>query len=150
MAAADSEPRVIARLRGTVVKGFGRGSKELGIPTANLDEDTVATLPPEVVKGIYVCWSQIDGGEVLPAVMSVGKNPYYNNEKLSAEVHILKEFAQDFYGSKLNVLVLKFLRPEKNFDSLEALIAAIHADIQQTRDVLESKPLMSDELFTSA
>ena len=24
-------------LKGTVVKGFGRGSKELGIPTANLD-----------------------------------------------------------------------------------------------------------------
>lgn len=25
------------RLKGKVVKGFGRGSKELGIPTANLD-----------------------------------------------------------------------------------------------------------------
>ena len=28
-------------LRGTVVKGFGRGSKELGIPTANLDSDSL-------------------------------------------------------------------------------------------------------------
>ncbi len=25
------------RIKGTVVKGFGRGSRELGIPTANLD-----------------------------------------------------------------------------------------------------------------
>ena len=32
-------------LRGTVVKGFGRGSKELGIPTANLDSDSLQVLP---------------------------------------------------------------------------------------------------------
>ena len=31
-------------LKGTVVKGFGRGSKELGIPTANLDSASLQVL----------------------------------------------------------------------------------------------------------
>jgi riboflavin kinase / FMN hydrolase len=29
------------RIRGKVVKGFGRGSRELGIPTANLDDSSL-------------------------------------------------------------------------------------------------------------
>ena len=29
------------RVKGIVVRGFGRGSKELGVPTANLDEHAV-------------------------------------------------------------------------------------------------------------
>ena len=33
-------------LAGTVVKGFGRGSKELGIPTANLDEASLQVCIP--------------------------------------------------------------------------------------------------------
>ena len=32
-------------LKGTVVKGFGRGSKELGIPTANLDSASLQVDP---------------------------------------------------------------------------------------------------------
>ena len=35
-------------LRGTVVKGFGRGSKELGIPTANLDSDSLQVPCPVI------------------------------------------------------------------------------------------------------
>lgn len=34
-------------LKGTVVKGFGRGSKELGIPTANLDSASLQVLDSE-------------------------------------------------------------------------------------------------------
>jgi len=32
--------------QGTVVKGFGRGSKELGVPTANLDSDSLQARRP--------------------------------------------------------------------------------------------------------
>lgn len=38
------------RLKGKVVKGFGRGSKELGIPTANLDAASLQVLLPHNIS----------------------------------------------------------------------------------------------------
>jgi riboflavin kinase len=38
---------------GLIVKGFGRGSKQLGFPTANFSEEVIAKLPSELVGGIY-------------------------------------------------------------------------------------------------
>jgi FAD synthase len=66
---------------GTVVKGFGRGSKQLGIPTANYPESVVEHLPEAFHNGVYYGLAQVDTGPVYPMVMSVGNNPYYNNEK---------------------------------------------------------------------
>ncbi len=34
-----------------MVKGFGRGSRELGIPTANVDADSLRTALAEAVTG---------------------------------------------------------------------------------------------------
>jgi len=42
------------RLKGKVVKGFGRGSKELGIPTANLDAASLQ-VPTCVMQGTLCC-----------------------------------------------------------------------------------------------
>ena len=90
---------------GTVVKGFGRGSKELGVPTANFPEDFVDQLPPEYLEGVYYGWAQVDNGEVRKMVMSIGKNPYYNNTKRTMETYIIHEFKNDFYGSMLKILM---------------------------------------------
>lgn len=83
---------------GTVVKGYGRGSKELGIPTANLSDDAIEAMCTDFTSGIYYGWVQIGdkNSEVYPMVMSLGWNPYYQNEKRSAEVHIIHEFPDDF------------------------------------------------------
>ena len=57
------------QLKGTVVKGFGRGSKELGIPTANLDSTSLQSALAEAVTGIYCGWSSIGSSpEVYPMV----------------------------------------------------------------------------------
>ena len=66
---------------GLVVKGFGRGSKELGIPTANYPENVVDHLPDSIKGGVYYGLAQVDNGPVYRMVMSIGNNPYYNNEK---------------------------------------------------------------------
>lgn len=34
------------------------------------------------------------------------------------ETHIMHTFKEDFYGETLNVAIVGYLRPEKNFDSL--------------------------------
>lgn len=66
---------------GEVVKGFGRGSKQLGIPTANYPESVVEKLPSGFDNGVYYGWAKVDDGPVYKMVMSIGNNPYYNNEK---------------------------------------------------------------------
>ncbi|PSN49489.1 Riboflavin kinase [Blattella germanica] len=96
---------------GEVVKGFGRGSKELGIPTeilyigrscklflliswkcelftANFSEEVVNALPADIETGVYYGWAQVDNGPVYKMVMSVGWNPYYKNIKKSMVSYI--------------------------------------------------------------
>ena len=73
------------RLEGEVTKGFGRGSKELGIPTANFSEQVVSALPNDLQTGIYFGFTKLEGDqdEIRKAVISIGWNPYYKNSKKS-------------------------------------------------------------------
>eukprot|EP01147_Barroeca_monosierra_P009422 gene9422-1664_t len=147
---AKNQP--MASLRGTVVKGFGRGSKELGIPTANFDEQVIESLPESMTQGIYYGWAQVDDGDIYQAVMSIGWNPYYHNTKRSAEVHIIHDFPEDFYGSQMKMLVIGYIRPEMNFDLLDALISAIHNDINVAKRELETdqaKQFKTSSIFNS-
>ncbi|SLM39963.1 riboflavin kinase [Lasallia pustulata] len=87
------EPPFPLKLNGKVVKGFGRGSKELGIPTANIPVAGLAVGGHEDVEnGVYYGWAGLnvgpDGaftgerGTVYPMVMSIGWNPFYKNTRL--------------------------------------------------------------------
>ena len=130
---------------GVVVKGFGRGSKELGIPTANFDNEVVEQLPEYFQQGVYYGWAQVDNGPVYKMVMSIGNNPYYNNEKktmvrfnymrktqfvkillnkasFKKETYIMNEFPEDFYGSNLKIAMLGYIRPMTSFKSLGELL----------------------------
>ncbi|KAJ3036715.1 hypothetical protein HDV00_002427 [Rhizophlyctis rosea] len=138
-------------LKGVVSKGFGRGSRELGIPTggfsrlllggfgdsgladwANLPEEVAESAGDILQTGIYYGWASVGKNQdgINPMVMSYGWNPYYQNEKRSAEVHIMHDFGRDFYGEELRIIVAGYIRPEQNYDSLDALIEDINLDIQ--------------------
>lgn len=67
-------------VRGKVVKGFGRGSKSLGIPTANYEQSVVDQLPEALTKGIYYGFAQVDQSPVHPCSISLGWNPYFGNQ----------------------------------------------------------------------
>lgn len=79
---------------GTVVKGFGRGSYELGIRTgnfnylikilANYDFDTVKSLKNKLKPGVYngLCTVESYDG-IFECVLNVGWCPFYNNEHMS-------------------------------------------------------------------
>ncbi|KAF2151905.1 riboflavin kinase [Myriangium duriaei CBS 260.36] len=159
------------RLDGEVISGFGRGSKELGIPTANIPIEGLAVGGhDEVESGVYYGYASLShytparrqgashhlpgtdtttngsGPEeeetertagVFPMVMSIGWNPYYKNTKRSVEVHILHSFARDFYGAKMKVLILGFIRPEYDYTSLESLVEDIKTDIDVSKKSLE-------------
>lgn len=104
------------RLAATVVHGFKRGSKDLGIPTANLSMDELGNRGHGMSTGIYFGYARL-GSAVYETVVSVGWNPYYKNERKTIEAHLLAKM-EDFYGEKIDVLLLGYLRDEMNFDSL--------------------------------
>lgn len=136
--------------RGQVVRGFGRGSKQLGIPTANFSEQVVDNLPADISTGIYYGWASVGNGDVHKMVVSIGWNPYYKNTKKSMETHIMHTFKEDFYGEILKVAIVGYLRPEKDFDSLESLISAIQGDIEEAKkrlDLPEHLKLKEDKFF---
>lgn len=123
---------------GEIVKGFGRGSKQLGIPTANFPQHVVDKLPAEVGTGTYFGFASVDGSPVYKMVMSIGWNPYFKNEHKSMEVYILHKFEnENLYGKILKIVILGYLRPEMDFDSLDGLIKQIHDDIKNADTALD-------------
>ncbi|KAG5313095.1 RIFK kinase, partial [Pseudoatta argentina] len=121
---------------GTIIKGFGRGSKALGIPTANLSESVIDALPKDLSTGIYYGWASLHG-KVYKMVVSIGWNPYYKNEKKSMEVHLLHKFQRDLYGEELKIIIGGYIRPEKDFSSLDELVTEIKNDIAIAERQLE-------------
>ncbi|RDA82997.1 hypothetical protein CP532_2415 [Ophiocordyceps camponoti-leonardi (nom. inval.)] len=136
------EPPFPLRMEGKVIAGFGRGSKELGIPTANLPVD--ASLTPwitDLPSGVYFGYASLalpddhpqrpaakEPFALFPMVMSIGYNPYYKNTVRSAEVHLLHRFTADFYDAHMRLLILGFIRDERDYDGLDALIKDINLD----------------------
>ena len=117
-------------LLGEVIHGFGRGSKKLGFPTANLKIDNV--LVPKT--GIYAVWVAYQG-ETFPGVANLGWNPTFQDQKFSIEVHILK-FDKDIYGQPLRMEFAERLRDEATFRGPEELIAQIKKDIEEAKRIL--------------
>ncbi|KAJ2819906.1 riboflavin kinase [Coemansia erecta] len=124
-------------VEGDVVKGFGRGGKQLGIPTANLPSSAVDQTLENIPIGVYYGWAQIDQDVVRPMVMSLGWNPYFKNEKRSGEVHIIHSFEEDFYGKPMKVAILAYIRPERDYESLDALVEDIQFDIRVAQESLK-------------
>ena len=55
------------------------------------------------------------------------------------EVHAMRDFARDFYGERMEVLVVGYIRPEMRFNGMAALVARIMADIGLARNILDDK-----------
>ncbi|KAI0688556.1 riboflavin kinase [Cytidiella melzeri] len=127
-------------LSGAVQRGFGRGGKDLGCPTANLPNESLPAMSSVTQTGVYYGYAQVtptmDGettlrdedGRVHPMVMSLGWNPFYKNKQLTAEIHVMHDFQKDFYGHNLRAIVLGYIRPELDYVSREALIEDIEMD----------------------
>jgi len=122
--------------KGKVIKGFGRGSKQLGIPTANLPVGEYDQLMQNVPVGVYYGWASVDRGPVFGMAMSIGWNPFFKNIKKTVEVHLFHQFEHDFYDSELCVIALGFIRKELDFKSLDELIKAIKEDIIYSQEQL--------------
>jgi riboflavin kinase/FMN adenylyltransferase len=110
-------------VEGTVVTGDARGGT-LGFPTANLSVDPQLLVP---AFGIYA--GAAAGNR---AAVSIGTNPHYGGDERRVEAFLL-DFEGDLYGRRLVVELWKRLRDERAFETEEELVAAIAADVEQTR-----------------
>lgn len=113
---------------GTVIHGNAKGSSRLGFPTANCDIDSEFILPS---KGVYIGKVRVCGIE-RPAMINIGYNPTFNKRHMiSIEAHIL-DFKENIYGKFIEVEFYEYIREEKQFSSIEALIEQLNKDVAIT------------------
>ena len=127
-------------LSGKVVRGRGFG-RDLGYPTANLNLRFVP-----VCGGIFAAVAKIDG-RIVPAAVSIGRNPTVGGERMTTEAHLL-DFDGDLYGRRLVIRPCLKLREEKTFADIDKLRSAIDDDVKQTRRWWEKNQNMIEDSFT--
>ena len=110
-------------LTGTITKGKQLG-RTIGFPTANIKVLEEYKLIPK--NGVYIVKSCIDQKTVF-GMMNIGLNPTIPSEKLSIEIHYFN-FDADLYDRKIVVSILKYIRPEQKFDSVDLLKAQLEKD----------------------
>jgi riboflavin kinase/FMN adenylyltransferase len=121
---------------GKVVKGNQLG-RTLGYPTANLEINSAEKLIP--VDGVYAVEAQLLPAEAprLKGMMGIGIRPTINGTHRTVEVNLF-DFDQDIYGRELRVFVIKYLRPELKFNSLDELKTALAQDKLDSLKALET------------
>jgi len=155
------------RMISKIVKGFGRGSSDLGIPTANLSsspddmkcEMSFDALPTGIYFGFARlvsttahddnCKETLEG--VYKAAISIGYNPCYKNQHKTIEPHLIapqghpsrtKSACQEtqfheLYDETMRLSIVGYLRPELPFEGLDKLILAIKGDIVNTEEMCD-------------
>ena len=119
--------------RGVVVKGDQRG-RTIGFPTANVEVPSFICLPAD---GVYAGWYERPSGERQPCAINLGRRPtfYEHADHSLLEAHLI-DFAGDLYGEQARVEFTHFIRSERKFDGIEALVAQLKNDVDHARSML--------------
>ena len=120
-------------LTGTVVKGNGLW-KTINFPTANIHIEENYKLVPK--KGVYII-NAILKNRLIYGMMNIGKKPTVKGKKKTIEAHFF-DLDQDVYGEKLQVNLLKRIRNEEKFDSIQDLQHQLVKDKQAALEYIKS------------
>jgi len=120
-------------VRGEVFTGDQRG-RLLGFPTANVGVHGGMCLPAD---GVYAGFYERPNGDVHGCAINLGRRPtFYEHADASLlEAHLL-DVDVDLYGEAAHVRFEHFLRSERKFDGVDALIAQLGHDVAHARDLL--------------
>lgn len=127
LATADRLLETPYTVRGIVRFGAGRGH-DLGFPTANVDVSPAKLLPPD---GVYRITARHDGRDYL-GLVSIGTNPTFDGRVRTVEAWLL-DFHGSLYGEELALRDFRFIRAQRKFDSIDALVAQMHEDAAAVR-----------------
>lgn len=114
--------------RAEVIHGDKRGSTTLQTPTAN------QIYPCELIVpkfGVYKS-SVIVEGKKYKAITNIGLRPTIGTNKFLSETHII-DFSKDIYGEVIEIRLEDFIRPERQFSSLDELKNQIKNDISEAK-----------------
>ncbi len=119
--------------RGVVVQGDKRG-RLLGFPTANVEVSNRVCLPAD---GVYAGWYERADGACHPCAINLGRRPtfYEHADSSLLEAHLL-DFDGDLYGEEARIRFTNFLRSERKFDGIDALVAQLENDVAHARELL--------------
>jgi riboflavin kinase/FMN adenylyltransferase len=117
-------------IEGVVQDGDKRG-RELGYPTANIQLADYQR--PRY--GIYAVRATLEDGTEHPGVASLGVRPTFDPPVELLETHLL-DYDADLYGQRIEVALHAFIRDEKKFDDVDALVAQMRNDEARARHLL--------------
>ena len=115
-------------IEGMVIDGDKRG-RELSYPTANIDLKNPHKIVPK--QGVYLVKSNLED-RIIYGMMNIGTKPTFNAAMPSIEVHFF-DWNGNLYGQAVQVELLKWVREERKFNTVEELQTQIQADEQYCR-----------------
>lgn len=99
--------------------------KTLGFPTANIN------LYKKIPEGIYISITKIKSIK-FPSLTFIGVAKTFNEKKFHAETYILN-FNQNIYDKWISVELLKKIRGNQKFKSVDNLIKQMKKDEKKAR-----------------
>ncbi|HOE13870.1 MAG TPA: bifunctional riboflavin kinase/FAD synthetase [Candidatus Saccharicenans sp.] len=112
-------------ISGRVVSGDKLGQR-LGFPTINLETENEIT-----PAGVFITLTEINR-KIFPSVSNIGIRPTVGGTVRQVESHLL-DIALKVYQQKVSLFLLKKIREEKKFDSIQALKEAMARDVNLAR-----------------
>ena len=113
---------------GVVEHGEKRG-RTLGFPTANLHLGEL--IHPR--HGVYAVRVRVGGEEAWhDGVANFGRTPTTGIRDPLLETFIF-DFDQDIYGQPIEVALVRYLRSELKFDSLDDMVVRMHEDVEDAK-----------------
>ncbi len=121
-------------ISGTVVQGAMRG-RTLGYPTANIQPHNSKKIFPS--NGIYFVEAEVES-EKFFGLMNIGLRPTFADiSEPIIEVYLL-DFSKMIYGKSVQINVIKKMRNEIKFDSIEKLIEQMDKDKLEAQIIIEN------------
>ncbi len=125
------EAKPLCTLHGIVVHGKGQGRRH-DMPTANIDAYSCGELPK---LGVYASVITVAKKKYI-GITNIGYRPTVDDEKtITVETHIL-DFDNNIYGEEILIDLYHYLRPTRQFDSLDQVKEQIDRDENQTRELM--------------
>jgi riboflavin kinase/FMN adenylyltransferase len=135
------EPEVAAQLLGSpwiadgIIEPGEQNGRTFGFPTANISLGDL--IHPKM--GVYAVRLRIEGeSEWRDGVANFGRTPTTGLRDPLLETFIF-DFDREIYGQRAEVQLIAYQRPELKFDSLDAMIAQMHKDAAQAREILAAR-----------
>jgi len=118
--------------KGKIVRGDGRGRK-LGFPTANLSVEKEDKLIP--AKAIYAAECIVENEKHF-GLLSLGSRPTFHKDGDIIPEFYIFDFDRDIYDEIMQVNLVKKIRDEEKFNSVEDLIIQMKKDEETGKEIL--------------